>query len=124
MRDLLAIIGPMVLSPECTWPAESCVINIADPLPSPNESANGNELNSGAGWSCESRLDGKKSYPPDIKIKRFRKPVFSPIFRAGPRFFLVSLVCMNYVPGVTSAIRKDRGKATGIPQKNGFVEFV
>ena len=43
-----------------------------------------------------------------------------PRFSAFPRFFLISLVCTNRVPGITSAIRKNRGKTTGIPQKAGL----
>ncbi len=43
-----------------------------------------------------------------------------PRFSASPRFFLVSLLCTNRVPGITSAIRKNRGKTTGIPKKAGL----
>ena len=37
-----------------------------------------------------------------------------------PQSFLVALVCAGRVPGITSAIRKNRGKTTGIPQKAGL----
>ncbi len=37
-----------------------------------------------------------------------------------PPSFLVALVCTGQVPGITSAITKNRGKTTGIPQKAGL----